>query len=378
MTTTQTSSRPLQGLVVGISVSEAENITAWGYTSADVSRVTVRLCEALLATGARLLFGHDWRPDGIMDAIGRLAVKYQPSGDGNANCPILHSLLPWPNQSSLEPSLRTELEQRGVLKIETMPAPEGDWQSADNPTAVAIALSELRKELAVCCDARVCIGGKEAKEKTDKINGFYAGVVEEAYHTAQADKPVYFGSFLGGASASVAQFLKSQVQPGVAEPSLPPTDPVFQVVPSKADLFHKMKNPFARLTDATSGSSLLNVVTGGLLGKLGAAANEISKAMVESRSKTAHELTEDLSGEFDNQQLQQRSRLSEEEWLQMLKAPDSEAFVTWILRGLRRVAAEKTPGTVQPTSSASAPVTPPSTPPVPSPKRTPRRRRSPQ
>src|SRR5712691_8325750 len=53
MTTTQASRRPLHGLVVGISVSESENLAAWGYTSADVNRVTLRLSEALLAAGAR-------------------------------------------------------------------------------------------------------------------------------------------------------------------------------------------------------------------------------------------------------------------------------------------------------------------------------------
>ena len=348
MATTQSTTRPLHGLVVGISVSESENIAEWGYTPADVNRVTVRLSEALLAAGARLMFGHDWRPDGIMDVLCRLAVKYQPSAEANVNEPLIRSLLHWPMQSSLDPTLRAELEQRGVLMIETMPAPAGDWQSADDPIAVAIALAEMRKRLAETCSARVCIGGKEARGKHDKLSGFYAGVIEEAYRTAQADKPVYFGSFLGGASARVTQFLKSPAQPNAANATEARTDPVFQVAPCKAEAFDKMKNPLTRFVGAVLGVSASNV-------------NGISKAMVQSQSQTAYELPEDLCSAFNNQRLQRRSELSEGEWLQMLDAPDTESFLTWVIRGLRRVVAQKTSSTNPATASDSAPETAPVT-----------------
>ncbi len=344
MTTTPTSTRPLHGLVIGISVSESENIAEWGYTSADVNRVTVRLSEALLSAGARLMLGHDWRPDGIMDTLCRLAVKYQPSTEANANEPLIRSLLHWPLQSSLDPTLRAELEQRGVLKIETMPAPKGDWQSAEDPLAVAIAVAEMRQRLAETCCARICVGGKEARGKNDRLSGFYAGVIEEAYRTAQADKPVYFGSFLGGASASVVRFLKRPAQPQTAAESATPTDAVFQVINTKVEAFDRMNN-------------LLGRIAGVFLKSLVSATSGTSTEKEPSQSKMACEFPKDLSSAFDNQRLQQRSGLSEGEWLQMLDAPDTEAFVTWVIRGLRQVANPKPPDAIPVASNDSATVT---------------------
>jgi hypothetical protein len=195
--------RRLNGLVVGISISESDDLRDWGYTPADVNRSMVRMSEALLAAGARLIFGHDWRPDGIMDAICRLAIRYQPRDELSSREPLIQSVLAWPDQSSMEPTLRTELEQRGVLRVEMLPAPKGEWQSPLDPTAKALALAEMRKELARRSHARICLGGRDGRQSDRPVKGFYAGVVEEAYRSVRAGQPVYFGSFLGGVCAAV-------------------------------------------------------------------------------------------------------------------------------------------------------------------------------
>ncbi len=358
MTTNQSTSRPLQGLVIGLSVSVSENIGSWGYTPEDVNRVTVRMSEALLAAGARLMFGHDWRPDGIMDALCRLAVRYQPAGEVNSSEPLISSLLPWPLQTSLDPTLRTELEQRGVLRIESMPAPAGDWPSSEDPTAKAVALSELRIALGERCDARICIGGKEAKKPDDSIGGFFSGVIEEAYRTVMADKPVYIGSFLGGASAAVVECLRRQASQQEIEEAL---KAVFQVVPSKKKLFEHMKNPLLKLTEVAANSGASNLLSGMMAGATG--------LMARFQSKTAAELPSDLCSVFVNDQLRSRSGLTEAEWFQLLTAPDTESFVARVIPGLRRVAANKgrgsiasKPETVAPASTVASDVPEPESP----------------
>ena len=145
------------------------------------NRVTVRLSEALLAAGARLAFGHDWRPDGVMDAICRFAVKFQPP-DCSITEPLIHNFLPWPTQPAMDAELRRDLEQRRVLKVETLGLPKCDWQSPEDETAKAIGLSHMRRELARRTDARVCVGGRTGRGSDAKpLGGFFAGVIEEAY-----------------------------------------------------------------------------------------------------------------------------------------------------------------------------------------------------
>lgn len=359
MTTNQSASRPLHGLVIGLSVSVSENIGAWGYTPDDVNRVTVRMSEALLAAGARLMFGHDWRPDGIMDALCRLAVKYQPAGDANSAEPLIQSLLPWPVQTSLDPTLRVELEQRGVLRIESMPAPAGDWPSNDDPTAKAVALSELRIALGERCDARICVGGKEAKKKDDVIGGFFAGVIEEAYRTATAGKPLYIGSFLGGASAAVVEYLRQQATQKDIQETL---KSVFRVVPSKSKLFEHMQNRVSKLSEIATTKenvSFLNGVVAGASGLLEKATSELAATMVKSPSKTVADHPDNLEDVFINDELQERSGLSSDDWLQLLSAPDTESFVARVIPGLRHAAAIKAR-----TGTTATPKTSPS--PVPS------------
>ena len=289
----QTSSRPLDGWVIGVSVSESEDLAQWGCTSEDVNRTTVRLSEALLSAGARLVFGHDWRPDGVMEAICRLAVKYQ-TPDNRITEPLIHNFLPWPRQSAMDSDLRRELEQRRVLKVESVGIPKCDWQSPDDPIAKALALSHLRRELALHTDARVCLGGKIGRSADARPSeGFFAGVVEEAYASAVKEKPVYVARFLGGASARLATFLESPSKSGSARE-------VFEVLPTKADDFEKVAS---------------------------------------RRDEQGKELVPpwDLSTQLSPDRMQDRSGLTPDEWRDLLNAPDIEAFATIVIRGLRRL-----------------------------------------
>ena len=198
---TQISSRPIEGIVVGISVADSDDLEQLGYTPDDVNRVTVRLSQALLSAGARLVFGHDWRRDGIMDAICRIAVKYRPSAQSSSE-PMIQNLLPWPTEPLLDAEVRGDLEQRGLIKIEQIGLPDCQWRSPTDPIARAIALTHLRKELARRTHARVCIGGKEKSSQ-----GFYAGIIEEAWTAAANGQLLFVAKFLGGASCDKLEAL---------------------------------------------------------------------------------------------------------------------------------------------------------------------------
>jgi len=273
---TESSSRPLDGIAVGISVANSEDLDQLGYTVDDVNRVTVRLSEALLSAGARLVFGHDWRRDGIMAAISRIAVKHQPSGQCTSE-PMIQNLLPWPTEPMLDAEVRADLEKRGLIKIEQIGLPECQWTSPTDLIARAIALTHLRRELARRTQARVCIGGKEKSSQ-----GFYAGIIEEAW-TAAADKqPLYVASFLGGASARLVEAIQNT---------------------QKADSIAALK-PIA--------------------------------AVYNPAASAAPELVppKDLFNGFDPDQLQQNSGLDPDDWTRLLGASDVAPFAALVIRGL--------------------------------------------
>ena len=223
-----------------------------------------------------------------MDAICRLAVKYQPS-DSRITEPLIHNLLPWPTEPAMNAELRRDLEQRRVLKVEMVAIPKCDWQSPADPVAKAIALSHLRRELARHADARVCLGGKTGRGPgATPPGGFFAGVIEEAYDSAVIGKPVYVASFLGGAAARLASFLREPAQRG-------PVREVLEVLPARAGQF----------------------------GDVAASAPGLTPPR-------------DLAEGFDPRRLQKLSGLASDEWQDLLNAVDIEAFATLVIRGLAR------------------------------------------
>ena len=276
--------RPLEGWVVGISVSKSDNLTELGYELDDVNRVTVRLSEALLIAGARLVFGHDWRPDGVMDAICRIAVRFQTTSKNCATEPLIRNLVTWPETPSLESELRDELEKRGVLKIETIRIPDNSWTSVTKNYVIArgIALTDLRRRLATITHARVCLGGAEKRTE-----GFHAGVLEEAYNAAIKGCPVYVGEFLGGASESLIAALR---HPDIKQPSL-------EVGDRRKEEFDKVFNsPFRELLPER-----------------------------------------DLTDGFNMHAMQAASGLDADDWQRLLIAPDVESFSALVIRGLSKL-----------------------------------------
>ncbi len=143
------------------SLQHAVELSQIGYNPEDVKNATIRLCESLLSAGARLVFGDDWRPDGVMDAICRIAVKYQQPIEGKKSPkPLSQSLVTWPHEPSLDSEFLRDLEQRGVLKVETVRLPsDSDWSRPNDPIARAIALTAMRREMTTRTNARVCLGG---------------------------------------------------------------------------------------------------------------------------------------------------------------------------------------------------------------------------
>jgi hypothetical protein len=211
--------RPLSGCVVNLSISESDDSVTRGFPSWQVNRVTLQFVAALFGQGASVVFGHDWREDGVMEAVYGFARQVQSpvplSADGTTKetQPLLLNLLPWPDNPQL--STRDLERLSPTLRVESAGLPgelEGfDLEARAEPNGSlyryvrARGLTYLRHRLNAASQVRICLGGRRTGSA-----GRYPGVIEEALLALRANKPLYLATFIGGASAQVAAAIEGE------------------------------------------------------------------------------------------------------------------------------------------------------------------------
>jgi hypothetical protein len=191
--TTSLSRRPLAGVTIGLSISEAESpvLQSLGLTPADVNDVTVELCRRLVSLGARVALGHQWRPGGVMEAVAKFAQAYH----AESNEPIIHNYLAYPDHAALSAADRKALA--GVVAIhdgedrEVLPRPA--------------ALRRAREQVGDVIEARIAICGKFSQPA-----GFVPGVIEETMLAIRRKRPVYISGMMGGTSSLLTQLLRGK------------------------------------------------------------------------------------------------------------------------------------------------------------------------
>ncbi len=212
--------RPLAGCVINLSISESDDSPRRGFPSSQVNRTTLQVVAALFGQGASVVFGHDWREDGIMEAIYGFARQVQapiPLSPGQAAAdaqPLLRNLLPWPDKPYLP---ERDLEQlSSTLQVEPVGLPK-ELQAFDGEArrvgpshglyqyVRARALTFLRHRLNDVSHVRFCLGGRGSG-----YAGRYPGVIEEAYLAIRDKKPLYLAGFLGGATEQVVDAIEGQ------------------------------------------------------------------------------------------------------------------------------------------------------------------------
>lgn len=216
--------RPLQGCTVGLSVSESGDSAALGFPSWRVNQMTVQMVSALFGQGAAIVFGHDWREDGVMEAIHGFAMRMQPVAvpaghdAGAAPQPLLQNVLPWPDIPRLQDK---DLERLGgTLQVESAGLPddlkndEAAFAGEDSRRTPRYAyfrsraLTHLRQVLEQKTRARISFGGR-----TGGSQGRYPGIIEEAFLAVRHRKPLYLCGILGGATKQVIDAIEGSKMP---------------------------------------------------------------------------------------------------------------------------------------------------------------------
>jgi hypothetical protein len=212
-------SRPLAGCVAGLSISAGDDGTKRGFPSWQVNRVTLQIVAALFGQGASVVFGHDWREDGVMEAVYGFARQVQPpvplseqtaAAEGQ---PLLRNLVAWPDNPFLRES---DLERlRSTLRVEEAGLPRElldiERKARSTPDSLlyryvrARGLTFLRHRLNEVSHVRVCLGGPRAGAA-----GRYPGIIEEALLAVRENKPLYLAGFLGGAAEQVIDAIEGR------------------------------------------------------------------------------------------------------------------------------------------------------------------------
>lgn len=211
--------RPLAGIRVGLSVSESEDSARRGFPPDEVNRVTLRVVGALLGQGAGVVFGHDWREDGVMEAVHRFALQMQPIGGtaaGDGAQPLLQNLIPWPDTPHRAPEDLSRLA--ATLRVQQAGLPDelaahGDRARGQRSGELyaylrARGLTHLRRRLQERVHARICVGGR-----TGGSQGRFPGVIEEGLMAVQAGRPLYLAGMLGGAAGMMIGAVEGQPMP---------------------------------------------------------------------------------------------------------------------------------------------------------------------
>ena len=174
---------------LGISISASEDTAGLGLDTHEVNRAVLQISEAVLGQGARVAFGHDWRPDGVMETVLTFAMGYHrrpASADRRKHYEGMLDVIEF-DQPALPDGVIVPPGKEANLLLRVM------------------ALTEMRKVMATRCTARICVGGP-----TSGSQGLCAGIFEEAALSAKVNKPIYVTSLFGGAGAQVVRALSGR------------------------------------------------------------------------------------------------------------------------------------------------------------------------
>ena len=73
---------------VGISVSPCEDAATLGYDDRQINRIVIRIAQYFLDKDMRVIFGHDWREDGVMRGGGQFRKRRREPNSGGGGRPV--------------------------------------------------------------------------------------------------------------------------------------------------------------------------------------------------------------------------------------------------------------------------------------------------
>ena len=208
---------------VGISVSPCADAARIGYDGRQINRIVIRMAQYFLDQNMRVIFGHDWREDGVMQSVADFAAvvaarcaetgeetlgRQRPNAMEDREHPRIINVVPTGRAPLSRSALAAQRDSGGVLEVlpvsevnehlhERVEEPRAwshDQQDQDARVAELTALRYFITEL-LNPGCRICLGGR-----TTAYEGIEPGVIEEARLALEFDKPLYLMGGFGGAT----------------------------------------------------------------------------------------------------------------------------------------------------------------------------------
>jgi hypothetical protein len=204
---------PLSDKAVAISISDSDDMESLGLGHEHLRDAMAEVSRHLLAFGARLNYGGDFRKDGFSELLFELVTRHRRDADVNDVRVAVTSYVPWPVHVTRSAKETQELAHdvrdfarivcldRGGerMKLKDLRAkPRERVSSAD----WALSLSAQRCVLTNVSDFRVLLGGQRQGFK-----GSMPGVAEEALWSLNTAKPLFVLGGFGGCARDIAEKL---------------------------------------------------------------------------------------------------------------------------------------------------------------------------
>jgi SLOG cluster2 len=194
----------LSGVLVGLSVSESEDLARLGFAETHMRMVLGELARSLLLAGASILYGGRIDPCGYTDFLRREIERY---GDREGGLLVF---LPWPVHRAMTlQEIATARSDLGIYGELVCLGADGervvdDTDRGENPPPVseeeaADSLSAARQKMVECATVRILAGGRR-----QGFAGHMPGVLEEALLSIDAAQPLFLAGGFGGITADIA------------------------------------------------------------------------------------------------------------------------------------------------------------------------------
>ncbi len=197
------------GIKIAVSVSNNEELEQLGLSENHLKDITIEVARYLIANGATLLYGGDLRKEGFTRLFAELSYQYKFLNDKTFR---FINYFPFPNSNSLTLEVKADFVKQQVEPIVIeVPKHLGDvdkkreydpFNNIEDRYVFSECFSDMRNIMANDSHARILLGGKQGK-----FLGYLPGIVEEAYFSLKANKPVYIVGGFGGAAKSLSKII---------------------------------------------------------------------------------------------------------------------------------------------------------------------------
>jgi hypothetical protein len=197
---------------IAISVSVSEELEYLGLSNQHLDDISIEIARYLIVNGATMLYGGDLRQGGFTELFSELSYQYKYLSDKERR---FINYFPFPNSEKLSINDKANfIKQQVEPKILEIPEHLGNinkeksydpFSSIEDRYVFSECFSDMRVKMANDSNARILLGGKQKN-----YLGYIPGIVEEAYQTIVAKKPIYLLGGFGGATKSIIKAIKGE------------------------------------------------------------------------------------------------------------------------------------------------------------------------